>query len=150
MKKLNFYKYSSLSLLILNIVLIGFLFFRPAPGPKKMIIHELGFTKDQVNQYESLIQSHRANVEALEKWLFDAKKALYEQLGNGAALGDTGQILDDMASLHRQLEMAHYEHFEDIRRICTEEQIPRFKELMNKLPRLFLPPPRGPRPGSKH
>lgn len=149
MKKLNFYKYSSLALLILNILLLAFLFSRPGPGrgPKKMIIHELGLSSDQVKEYESLIQDHRANVDALEAGLFEAKKALYSQLEEGNAPGETDRLLDELSRLHRELERAHYKHFEGLKAICTQDQMPQFSELIRNLPGLFVPRPGGPPPG---
>ena len=146
MKKLNFYKYASLSLLVLNVLLLAFLFFRPGPGhdPKRMIIHELDLSGDQVKEYEALIQDHRATVQALEKTLFDAKRSLYDQLEQTEDTAERDRLLDELSRLHRELEQAHFEHFSGLRAICTQDQLPQFRELLHKLPGLFVPRPGRP------
>ena len=147
MKKNNLYKWSSLLLLVINLVLIGFIVLAPPPhhkGPKKYIINQLKLDDKQIVQYEILIETHRQCTQKTHKQIKEHKKALYAML-----LEKNSEAIDDLSEkigvLHQQIVQQNFEHFSALKKICRTEQMTAFSQLANELADLF-----GNRPKPKH
>lgn len=154
MNKIKFLMAIVVGLCLVNIGLMAFIFFRqPAAGgpemhgppgirpedrPRHLIIKRLDFDEAQIMQYDTLIEAHRASVRTLEDSIRSAKNQLYATLNNdGAAAKDS--LVAKLGLLQRQMELVHYSHFEDIKKICRPNQLERFKELTADLAAYFRP-----------
>ena len=78
MNKFKLLSLVSLSLLVINIILLCFIFFSKSnhfksPGTRKMIIEKLNFDDVQVVKYDSLIQWHRKQIRHYESEIFNLK-----------------------------------------------------------------------------
>lgn len=130
-----------IGLLLSNLLFIGFLFLKPKPhppigeGPKGLIIEKLQFSEEQIVQYNQLIEEHRKNVSQKEQALKEAKLDYYQTLNTG----NPETALENLLEAQKQMEQIHYNHFNDIKSICNENQVPKFEDLVNELPRLFEP-----------
>jgi periplasmic protein CpxP/Spy len=154
MNKIKYLMAIGVGLCLLNIGLMAFIFFRqpPTPGPdmhgppgirpedrpRHLIIKRLDFDEAQVRQYDTLIEAHRAAVRKLEDSIRTTKNQLYATLNqDGTAAKDP--LVATLGSLQRQMELIHYSHFEDIKKLCRPDQLQRFKELTADLSAYFRP-----------
>lgn len=149
MNKIKFYKLVIWGLVALNMAILAY-FLMPLKGehigPKKVIVEKLSFNKNQTTEFESLIENHKITMRDGMHRVAELKKSLYAQL-NLAEQNKTSldSIKNELNVAKDNLEMLHYNHFLDIKSICTTEQLPKFKELTKEMGMLFGPPgkPKG-------
>lgn len=148
MNKLKLLKYSVITLLVLNVALMAFLFFgRPHSHPphrgekhlqpKVIIIEKLHLSKEQVFQYEELIKEHRSEIEELDQQLGRIKNYIYSSVSTQDSLPE--EKLMHLSTVQQQIERAHYRHFQGIKALFTTEQLEYFQELSQDLSRMFAP-----------
>ncbi len=82
MNKTKFFIGTTVVLLIVNLLLVTFIFLRKPPkhhpeGPKYIIIERLGFNENQIKEYESLIDEHRKQIRAADERISSLKSELY-------------------------------------------------------------------------
>lgn len=142
MNKNTFYIAIIFTLVVVNVFLVSWLAFkkpkRPeGEGPKALIIEKLRFDEKQIREYEELIEQHRREIRTHELLLNQAKKHLYQQLSSQTRHIDT--LYNAIANEHSKIELIHFHHFEDIKRLCRPEQLPHFDALSKELTVLFSP-----------
>ena len=131
-------------LLIANIVLVAFFVLKPAPkkggrGDRYEMIaaflqHDIGFSKEQLQQYDTLNAHHRTKI----KGMFDAirkdKDSQFKQLTINH-FSDSAIVSTAGLSVNKQneIEVAMLRHFKDIRDLCTPQQQPAFDSLFYKV-----------------
>ncbi|CAG5008537.1 hypothetical protein DYBT9275_04296 [Dyadobacter sp. CECT 9275] len=137
-------------LLVLNLVILFLLVNEkgrvPFPGmpehdrehPKRIIIEQLDFDKDQVMQYEKLIQEHRRAVTELEGQIRETKKNLYLTLRDQKQTG-RDSLENRLGDLQKLMEAVHYNHFAAIRNLCKPAQLQHFDVLTRELAFFFVP-----------
>ncbi len=169
MSKLKLLTIAVISLLLINLAFVGFLLMRkpPAPperrppmgmdggppmkedGPKKIIAERLHFDKEQVAAYDKLIATHQVSVKALDDSIKIAKNDLYLSLQSETFAGKDS-LVNLLGALQKKIELVHYEHFADLKKICKPDQLGNFEELTTELSRFFSvgknnpPPPPAP------
>ncbi|MEZ4690304.1 MAG: hypothetical protein R3A12_09035 [Ignavibacteria bacterium] len=158
MTKIKLLSIAVIGLILINLVLLTFLFLRKPPphppdrqpplserrGPAEMIIKELHFDKDQVSQYEKLIDVHKNTIKELDDSIRITKNDLYKTLENDNT-SEKDSLVNRLSNLQKQIETVHYDHFADIKKICRPDQINYFNELISKLAEFFSPK-KGPPP----
>ncbi len=161
MNKTRLLTIAVLALLAINIGLLAFLFFGRPPqpshrgpaggqdGPSRLIIDKLHFDEKQVARYEVLIEQHQAGVKPLNEEIMKTKSKLYTTLADEATT-DKDSLINRLGNLQMLMENVHYDHFLEIKKLCTPEQLPDFKSLSGELARYFSiassPQRPGPRP----
>lgn len=146
--KTKIFTLTVIGLLLSNLLLIGFLFLKPKPhqprdeGPKGLIIEKLQFSEEQIAQYNQFIKEHRKNVSQKEQALKEAKLSYYQTLNSG----NSELALENLMQLQEEMEIIHFNHFNDIKSICNQNQLQNFEDLVNELPQMFGPPKHRPRP----
>mgnify|MGYP006323194703 CR=1 FL=1 len=130
-----------IALLVLNLITISFLFLDHGgkhKEPRKIIIEQLHFDSKQQKEYEKLIQNHRRQINNLEREIKDTKKELYFQLSkNKVDSTKKNTQITRLSVLQKQIEITHFNHFMEIKKICRSEQLDDFKELTSELAALF-------------
>ncbi|MCP4441095.1 MAG: periplasmic heavy metal sensor [Aureispira sp.] len=144
MSKNKFYTLFIIGLIISNIILLGFMLMAPPPPPKKqdrkkIVIERLNFDEQQVEAYKGLIKVHRTDVESREEGLRIAKEALYAQLPLAPEDSQKDSLLTTITTLQAEIEAIHYNHFADIKNLCTEAQLKDFEALAKDLAKIFAP-----------
>ena len=141
--KLNKTTWLTILVIVLALLNVWTFFFRGhrghKDGPKKYIIEQLQFTEEQQQRYEEIIANHRSRIGELEHELHGEKDALYQLLSGDANKQKIDSAYQAIANTHQQIESTHFNHFLDIRSICTPEQQPLFNELTKEFGRLFQP-----------
>lgn len=145
--------YTVLGLLIIsNLILAYFVFeirsHRIHPEkPRDIIIERLQFDAHQIIKYDEYIKIQRKTVRDLKSEIRDLKSDLYSQLNTNQNDSTIDSIMTAIGEMQQELERSHYNHFRDIKSICTKEQLPLFDELSSDLTEIFQfdrrpPPPR--------
>jgi hypothetical protein len=145
MNKTRFLTLMVVALVLLNLATIAFFAVRRPPkpeGPRRIVIEKLHFDDRQVAEYEKMIARHRVAVEAEETQIRDAKQELYSQLSSDD-LSKKDSLIGRIGALHEDMERIHFDHFKEIKSLCTGEQIAQFNNLAKELAGYFAPG-RGP------
>ncbi|NQW42831.1 MAG: hypothetical protein HQ463_05305 [Bacteroidetes bacterium] len=142
MNKIKLLTIISLGLLISNLLLIGFIVFKkPGPnrneGPRDIIIEKLHLNAKQIEQYDQLIAWHRKEVGQTDENIKSIKNELYKNIKKENNLQLKDSLIKLIANNQIQLENVHVKHFEDLKNICTKEQLPAFEELTKELANFF-------------
>jgi len=146
MDKIKLLTYSVIGLLLLNVGIIGFLFFsRPNRNPevnhrkpKEFISEKLHFDANQNEKYESIIPLYKDKIDSLDAINKKLKSELYSQLKLqvvNSAIKDS--IINSFLANQKQIEELHFKHFLDIKNICKASQLQYFNALTQELGKMF-------------
>lgn len=148
MNKTKLLFFSVITLLVLNIGTLGFLFLsRPKghlthlgirPEPKEIIIAKLHFDANQKKEYDKLIQLHRNTIDELDNNINYAKNRLYLQLlKTNINVKTKDSLMNVLVNYQKQIENTHFNHFQDIKKICKPNQLEDFYDLTEELSKIF-------------
>jgi len=144
-------------MVLLNAATLAFLFkgnhHGPRPqgrqrvGPKNIVIEKLNFNAEQIAKYEQLIAEHRVAINKNDSLMLATRNALYSQLVKQDSIEMELQ-LNAIGKLQKEIEHVHFQHFQDLKALCMEEQLPAFEKLVEELAAFFNggKPPQGKRP----
>ena len=112
-------------------------------SPARYLIQKVGFDSIQQEKYMDLVQDHRKRTGKLKQQLAEAKDEYFALLGKSTA--DTSRVgaLQKITSISSQLDEITFSHFEDVRKICTAEQQPKFDKAIQQVVHMMAGPPRG-------
>lgn len=141
-------------LLLTNIVLLVF-FVGKSPekrGPRsggdrssavrEFLKDSIGFNEQQLAQYDQLRQHNRDNMRPLFEDLGNAKMAYYKFI-NQAAADSAGQAAAALiGEKQKALDMAFFNHFRQVRELCTPEQQSKYDSMVQQVIRKMVAPPR--------
>jgi hypothetical protein len=150
-----------IGLLITNLAIVSTILFKkeaPAPipqrplppgaepgvGPKNYIIEKLKFDAAQQEAYEKLIFNHRNSINQKEDEIKFLKNKLYATLSAKSLPAEKDSLIAAIQTVQQQIENIHYNHFADIKKICTPQQLPLYNELSKEFASFFMPPKRPP------
>lgn len=130
-------------LLMTNFVLIAFLLnpsSKKGPrGDKTAMIatflqKEIGFDNQQLKQYDSISDLNRTKVKAMFEALKNDKDGEFKELATGN-FNDTAiaKSANTIALKQREIEMVLYQHYKEIRNLCSPQQQPAFDSLFYKV-----------------
>ena len=157
MEKTKLLTITVIGLLLLNFGTLGFLFFsgpkghkgprEGRPKPKEIIIEKLHFDAAQQKDYDKLIEWQHREITKLDGNIREAKNELYSQLSQAEINVKTkDSLILVINSNQKQIEETHFKHFEDIKKLCHENQKEDFNALTEEFGRIFAPnKPRRPR-----
>jgi protein CpxP len=161
MEKTKLLTFAVITLLLLNLGTLGFLFFsgpkgnHPHPGqgqegrpkPREIIIEKLHFDANQQKEYDKLIQWHQSEIRTIEDTIRAAKNELYSTLSASEVNKNEKDSLINALAIHqKQIETTHFKHFEDIKKLCHKDQLEDFDNLTDELSRIFSKGQRPPGP----
>lgn len=106
----------------------------------EMLSKELDFDKSQRKSYKKLVISHQGQVKKLRKKQVAIKNALYKTIGEEGQESNRAERMERLSGINDEIEFMNLEHFDDIRKLCSEDQIPKFKKFRSKLVTFFSPP----------
>lgn len=130
-------------LLITNIVMLVFFLVLNKPvqknphrdqnGMSGMLQKEVGFTKDQLDTYQSLRKRQLDSVHILFDDIRDAKMNFYTLI-YAAHIPDSvlNKTADIIAEKQKSLDMHMFNHFKMVRNICTPDQLQKFDSTIKK------------------
>ena len=158
MEKTKLLTITVIGLLVLNLATLGFLFISGPKGhkpphdrtegrqmPREIIINRLHFDVNQQKDYDKIIQWHRGEIKKLDSEIREAKIELYSQLKESQLdLKVKDSLIAVINTNQKQIEITHFKHFEEVKKLCNQDQLEDFNELTEELSKLFSPnkPPR--------
>jgi hypothetical protein len=158
MEKTKLLTITVIGLLVLNLATLGFLFISGSKGhkpphdspegrqiPREIIINRLHFDVNQQKDYDKIIQWHRGEIKKLDSEIREAKIELYSQLKESQLdLKVKDSLIAVINTNQKQIEITHFKHFEEVKKLCDKDQLEDFNELTEELSKLFSPnkPPR--------
>lgn len=148
MNKIKVLSLVALGLLISNLLLVGFIFFRKPPmheGPRKIIAERLHFDENQIKTYDGYIQNHRKAITQTEEQIRNLKNQLYGTLHSEGTGTQKDSLIKALGGAQMQIEQIHYKHFEEIKSLCNDNQKKDFDNLTQDIARLFAPNNKKPR-----
>lgn len=132
-------------LLITNITMLIFFVLLGKPAERRQRNHEpngmynslqneVGFSKDQLDQYKALREEQMKKVHPLFNEVRSAKKDFYELI-NSNQVSDSllNADADSIAQKQKNLDMHIFRYFKNVRGICTDSQTQKFDSLMKKV-----------------
>ena len=142
MSKVKFLTLLSVTLVLINIVLIGFFLLRRPhrkmiDGPKMYIFNQLNLDEKQVAQYDSFVVEHQIKRNTLNEKIMGLRKELYPVVLKDGNISKKDQILVQLSAAHQDLELLHLRHFEQLKEICRIDQRKQFDVLVDELTHLF-------------
>lgn len=143
MKILKFYKIASLILLILNLLLLGFIFLhKPAHrhGPPPLQFKVTEQLKLDSNQNESFLNSaekHVARINEIDKDQADILRVYFSRLYDNSQT-KTDSIFQRVISLEQKKIEATYNHLAEVKGLLREDQFENFEAFINHMLNVIL------------
>jgi len=135
--KVKLFGSTTVLLLLINIVLVGFMWFAPRPArPNRgeVIIHELNFDDAQRNQFKTLKEEQLNIIRTVTARDENTHRVLFDNLRNGQdTTAFTDSLINEIGKDRKQIEVATYHHLAQVRKMCTEEQQKKFDEIISNL-----------------
>jgi len=96
--------------------------------------NEIGFSAQQLQQYDTLSKQHRENTKAQFDSLRSSKEQEFKELGSrGFSDSAIFEMVGRSAEKQKTMEFQLLNHFAAIRKLCTAEQQPKFDSLFYKI-----------------
>ena len=129
-------------LLISNIaILVFFLFLDNSRRPVRNGEHnaisnflqkDIGFNKQQLDDYQLLRDSNRVKIRPRMEELREAKDSFYNMLYNDVPDSNVNKLAALIGEKQMQVDMQFFQHFKNVRKLCTPAQLPKFDSLFRK------------------
>lgn len=125
--------------MLCNIGLVITIWVKPGhmdgPGrgeqPRNMVISKLKFSDEQVKQYDALIALHQDAMHRLHREAMDSRTQLFATLSNPSQNSATSDSLAAIiAGCQKKIELVTYNHFAEVRKICTDAQKAEFDKII--------------------
>lgn len=142
-----------IALLLLNFGTLGFLLLRkpghPPEGPRRIdrqIVETLSLTDGQKQQFDQLKKAHHAQMLRSDQAYRSALENYFNQLKNDSV---APAVLDSLQAIALQIQRERstitFQHFQELKALCTPEQRKAFDGLIPDLMNIILPQrPDGP------
>jgi len=130
-------------LLVSNIVMVVLLVrakdsHKRSSGPEKQkypvtvfLDKEIGFTAEQMDQYEKIRQHQRQSMRPLFEEMRLAKVQFYRHLSKPSAENDTLiRASSEIGAKQQTIDLQSFRNFKEIRKVCTERQKAKYDSLI--------------------
>lgn len=137
-------------LLIANMVLLGFFMMNRQDqnkgskksnqneSPKTLIIKRLDFNESQKEQFLNMVTLHREKILLLDERITNDKRQLFSLLSEPTPnIKAADSLTSGIASLQKQIETLHFNHFQEVKAMCNENQVPKFNDLSKDIVDIF-------------
>jgi Spy/CpxP family protein refolding chaperone len=107
---------------------------RTENGMSNSLKQDVGFSNDQLDQYQALRTLQRKNVKPLFDKVRKSKIDFYELLYLQNVSDSTLAVdADSIAQTQKELDLQMFNHFKKIRNICTPDQLQKFDSTIKKV-----------------
>jgi periplasmic protein CpxP/Spy len=132
-------------LLLMNLAMLIFFLVLNRPAQRSSYSHDqngisgllqndVGFTKDQLNQYQSLRKDQFDKVHLLFEQLRKAKTDFYKLIYTPQVSDSSvNRAADLIAERQKTLDLEMLNHFKMVRNICTADQLQKFDTTIKKV-----------------
>lgn len=153
MEKTKLFSFVVFGLLLLNLGILSYLFLNQTHkkpnrhnSPRAIIVERLALNADQQKQYDKLIAIHRNEIDHNELQIKACKQELYSLLDtDNPSISKRDSLINAVSEIQKRIELAHFNHFSEIKKLCTPEQLDDFSTLTTELTRIFSRPKHPPK-----
>jgi Spy/CpxP family protein refolding chaperone len=126
-----------------------------APGGRgaasAFIIKQVGLSSTQQAAYRELVMQHQQKVRAIRDQLHTAKDSFFDLLSDSnASPAKVDELSSTIGQLEKEIDMLTFEHFRQVRAICTPDQKIKLDNCIKQVLRMMAPQggggPQGPPP----
>ncbi len=111
------------------------------PGITAFLQNDLGFSKQQMVELDSLKKQHRAAIKPLFDELGKTKDNFYQLIGKPGISDSTLQAAaNEIGKKQAALDLQFFQNFTSLRKLCTEQQLIRFDSTMPSLASKMMQP----------
>jgi Spy/CpxP family protein refolding chaperone len=131
-------------LVLIDIVLLIFFISNPSSSEKRIrsrdqngmatvLEKEVDFSKSQIDQYLQLRSQQRTQGKPLFDSLRKSKENFYALLEQSSVADSIrNNFADRIAATQKQLDLQMFNYFQEVRKICTPQQLPQFDSVIKK------------------
>ena len=124
---------------------IGHFKYKRDHSPKEFLAKNLQFSEAQKNAYFELAKNHNESAKKIRAQIKIDKENFFSLLKNEQIVDSVKNNAALKASLSIQsLDILTFDHFKKVRELCTEEQKPKFDDLIQKMVNSVNNPQKGP------
>ena len=121
---------------------------RAVGTPQEFLVKQLGLNEKQQQQLHQLASEHHMQSEKIRGKIKDARDHFFDLLKqsnvtDSAKLEAAAPVADNL----KQLDLLTFEHFRQVRMLCTPDQQKKFDEIINEVLQMIGGPPPGGPPG---
>jgi periplasmic protein CpxP/Spy len=129
-------------LLLANLALLLYFFVfkksehrskQPRRPISEFVQKELGFSKEQGEKFQQLRDQHKETVKPLMQEMQKLKDSLFGSLQKPTDDSTVKILADKIGEKQQELELITYRHFQQVRQICNNDQLPKFDSLVHKM-----------------
>jgi protein CpxP len=123
---------------------------RPQRGtPADYLVKELGLNDEQQNKLHALAKEHHEQSEKIKEQIKNARHDLFKLLQQ-PEINDSAKktAADNVAKNLEQLDLLTFDHFKEVRTICTPQQQKKFDEIIEDVLQMIASAPPRPQPGN--
>lgn len=138
-------------LLLTNLALVAFFVIKKEPQKKEarqsrsavmrgMLKDSVGFNEQQLQRFDTIRQQHEQDLKPLFENMRDAKLSFYRQMN---AARDTAAIItasNEIGETQKAVDLAFYKYFQNIRALCTPQQLTSYDSLVQHVIRRMVTP----------
>lgn len=143
MPHLKFYKFIIAGLLLLNFVLLTFLFLGRPKHPRihqqnrsRAFFHKapdlLDLDTEQQVAFRKLARAHHNKMNHYDSAQVALLPSYFEQLKETELEEYSDEVLDKISSIERKKVEFTYQHFENVRKLLRPEQLKNYDDFVNK------------------
>jgi hypothetical protein len=137
-----------LVLLLSNLALVGYLVFgKQERKPKRTegqnrgevflnyVIKEVNFSDEQAAKFKQMMTDHIERMRPIMMEVRKAKDSMFSYMRQPTAPSDSvlQTLADNIAQKQKFQELQSFNHFRQVRELCTEEQKPKFDTVIRKM-----------------
>ncbi|MFT5336874.1 MAG: protein CpxP [Luteibaculaceae bacterium] len=140
MEKLKLYKFTTLSLLILNIGLIVFFFISkpnhpPHMGPKDLklgVVEALHLNNNQASQFKYFAEEHHTKMRVINGQQQELLWPYFKSISDTSIHFNEEEAFYQHRELEKEKIQVTRQHFEEVKSILKEDQLPYFNDFVNQ------------------
>ncbi len=119
-------------------------------SPREFLAAKLNFSESQKKSYFDLAKNHNDTAEKIRQQIKIDKDNFFQLLKSDAIIdSDRNRAASKISLSIQSLDILTFEHFKKVRALCTEEQKPKFDELIQEMVHSVNSPQQGPPPAIK-
>ncbi|MEL6254650.1 MAG: hypothetical protein AAFR87_21750 [Bacteroidota bacterium] len=145
------------TMVVLNLVLLAFIFGPNILGPGKhrppgkpipeLVADILDFSEAQKDQYKKMGRRHHQAITRLQRKKDDAVVNFLKASTRDSVDKSLDTKMEKILEVEKERILLTYQHLEDIKNLCNDEQLKNFSKVINAM---FRTPSGGRRPGGPH
>ena len=145
------------TMVVLNLVLLGFIFWPDNSGPRRhrppgkpipeLVAEILNFSEEQKDQYKKMGRTHHQAITKLRRQKDEAVVNFLEASTRDSVDKSLNTKMERILEIEEERILLTYQHLEDIKNLCNDEQLKDFSKVINAM---FKAPAGGRRPGGPH